>query len=224
MKIEVLTLFPEIFSGFLEGSLVGKAIERSLIEIRLTQIRDFADPPHFKVDDTPYGGGAGMVMKPEPLVRAIRDARGRLPDAKVVLLAASGRRCTQATCQAHSSGSELILVCGRYEGVDQRVIDLCVDEELAVGDFVQMGGEVPAMALIEGITRLIPGVLGNADSAVQESFSANSLEAAQYTRPAEFEGLLVPEILLSGDHRKIAAWREEQSKLITQKKRPDLVR
>lgn len=226
MRIEILTIFPDIFSGFLSGSLIGKAIERELLTVALTNFRDFADPPHHQVDDTPYGGGAGMVLRPEPLVRAIRDARARLPNAPVILLSASGSRFTQGHAQDLSGLAEMILVCGRYEGVDQRAIDLEIDQELSIGDYVLMGGEVGAMVLIEATTRLIGGVLGNNESIEHESFSTEStphlIEGPHFTRPAEFEGHKVPEVLLSGDHKKISAWRHEQSLKSTQSKRPDL--
>jgi tRNA (guanine37-N1)-methyltransferase len=225
MRIEILTLFPEIFDGFLKSSLVGKAIARGLLQASLVNIRDFADPPHFSVDDTPYGGGPGMVMKAEPLLRAIRSSRERLPGAKVILLSASGRPFKQTLASEFSGEGELILVCGRYEGVDERVIELEIDEEISIGDFVLMGGEVPAMVLIEATLRLKDLVLGNAESAVTESFAGTDtlLEAPQYTRPPEIEGLRVPDILLSGNHKKIADWRHETALKRTRERRPDLL-
>jgi tRNA (guanine37-N1)-methyltransferase len=225
MRIEILTLFPDIFEGFLKSSLVGKAIARNLLQASLVNIRDFADPPHYSVDDTPYGGGPGMVMKAEPLLRAIRASRARLPDAKVILLSASGRPFKQSLARDFSNEQELILVCGRYEGVDERVIELEVDEEVSIGDFVLMGGEVPAMVLIEATLRLRDLVLGNAESAVTESFAGDDvlLEAPQYTRPPEIEGLKVPDILLSGNHKKIADWRHDTALERTRERRPDLI-
>jgi tRNA (guanine37-N1)-methyltransferase len=219
----VLTIFPELFQSFLSTSLIKKAIDRGLASIDLLDIRDFSDPPHNHVDDLPYGGGAGMVMKPEPLVRAIRSGRQKLPDAEVVLLTPTGTPFTQS-CAVELSNRDLILVCGRYEGIDQRVIDLEVDREISIGDFVVMGGEIPAMALIEATLRLVPEVIGNSESLSTESFDHQLLEAPQYTRPPEFEGMLVPEVLLSGDHKKIAQWRVEQSKNLTQQRRPDLIK
>ncbi|MBN8549425.1 MAG: tRNA (guanosine(37)-N1)-methyltransferase TrmD [Deltaproteobacteria bacterium] len=223
MKVEIITIFPELFSGFLSSSLVAKAQEKNLLTISTLNIRDFADAPHYHVDDTPYGGGAGMLMKPEPLCRAIEDSKSRLPSAKVILLSASGETFTQRKALELSHCSEIILVCGRYEGIDQRVIDLLVDEEISIGDYVLMGGEVPAMVLIEACTRLVSGVVGNEESIETESFRSTDesaqLEAPQYTRPAEFRGHKVPEVLLSGNHKKIAEWRLQESKKLTSKRR-----
>jgi tRNA (guanine37-N1)-methyltransferase len=216
-KVDVLSIFPEIFKSFFTTSLVGKAIDRQLFAPTLTDIRDFSTSPHHKVDDAPYGGGAGMVMLVDPLVRAIRSARERAPKAHVILFAPTGKRLAQARVIELSQKEELILVCGRYEGIDQRVIDLEIDEELSIGDFVVMGGEVPAMLLIEACLRLRPGVIHNAESTTHESFSpelgdGTLLEAPQYTRPECYEGLAVPEVLLSGNHQKIRQWRLEESK------------
>lgn len=223
MKIEIITIFPETFEGFLKSSLIGKACEKSLLEFKLTNIRDFASPPHYHVDDIPYGGGAGMLMKPEPLVSAIESANTRLPAAPVILLSASGEPFTQTRALEFSKLPEMILVCGRYEGVDQRVIELCVDHEISIGEYVVMGGEVPAMVVIEACARLIDSVVGNAESIQHESFSADdSLEAPQFTRPPEFRGLKVPEVLLSGNHRKIAEWRSAESRRLTLARRPQL--
>ncbi len=223
MKIEILTIFPDLFSGFLASSLIGKARAKGGIEVVTTDIRRYAEPPHFHVDDTPYGGGAGMLMKPEPLCRAIEDAKARLPRARVILLSASGVSFKQSTARRLSALPELILVCGRYEGIDQRVVDLLVDEQISIGDYVLMGGEVPAMVVIEACTRLITGVVGNEESIEHESFDGKSsdavLEAPQYTRPPEFRGLKVPEVLLSGNHQKIATWRLEQSRELTKRRR-----
>lgn len=221
-NVEILTIFPAIFESFLQTSLVGKAISRGLFSARLTNIRDFASPPHFKVDDTPYGGGAGMVMMVDPLVKAVEAAKLRLPSAHVVLLSPAGKRLKQRKAQELATKDSLILVCGRYEGIDQRVIDTVIDEEISIGDFVVMGGEVPAMLLLEACLRLRPDVIHNAESTVQESFSTglggvDLIEAPQYTRPEEFRGLRVPTPLLSGDHKLISMWRTEQSKLATQR-------
>lgn len=216
-KVEVLSIFPEIFTSFLKTSLVAKAIDRQLFAPTVSDIRDFSPPPHHKVDDSPYGGGAGMVMLVDPLVRAIRAARERAPQAHVILLAPTGKRLTQRRVLELARKDELVLVCGRYEGIDQRVIDLEVDEEISIGDFVVMGGEVPAMLLIEACLRLRPGVIHNAESTSHESFSPDLgdgtlLEAPQYTRPECYEGLAVPEVLLSGNHQRIREWRLEESK------------
>lgn len=222
--VEILTIFPELFENFLATSLVGKAVERGLFAPKLSQIRDFASPPHYKVDDSPYGGGAGMVMMVEPLVQAVRAAKTRLPTAHTILLSPSGQRLTQNRLREISNHDQLILVCGRYEGVDQRVIDLSIDEEISIGDFVVMGGEVPAMLLIEGALRLRPGVLHNAESTQHESFSpalgaCDAVEGPQYTRPESFEGCSVPEVLRSGNHAQIAAWRAAESEKKTAKVR-----
>lgn len=226
MKIGVLSIFPGIFSGFFSSSLIEKAQTKGLLSFILSDIRDFADPPHYAVDDVPYGGGAGMVMKAEPICRAIEAARKELPRARVVLLSAGGQRFSQAHAARLSTQEELILVCGRYEGVDQRAIDLAVDEEISIGDYVLMGGEVAAMVVIEAVTRLIPSVLGNAESLACESFDSKDgallLEAPHYTRPADFRGHAVPEVLLSGDHRKIETWRKDQAVARTRERRPDL--
>jgi tRNA (guanine37-N1)-methyltransferase len=215
--IELLTIFPKIFDSFLSTSLVEKATDRGLFSPTVTDIRDFADPPHYKVDDSPYGGGAGMVMLAEPLVRAIEAAKARKPGARVVLFSPAGQRLTQRKCHELSAVESLIFVLCRYEGVDQRVIELAVDEELSIGDFVVMGGEVPAMLTIEACLRLRPQVLHNAESIIQESFSLASgdelsIEAPQYSRPEVFRGLHVPEVLLSGNHKAIANYRQAESR------------
>lgn len=228
MKIEILTLFPHLFSGFVSSSIIKRACETELLSISTLNFRDFAEPPHFHTDDLPYGGGAGMVLKPEPLVRAVQNAKERLPNAKVVLFSASGTRFTQSEAERCAQESDYILICGRYEGVDQRVIDICVDQEYSIGDFVMMGGEVPAMAFIEAVTRLKENVLGNEESLSAESFTESVqgmrlLEAPHYTRPAQFENHNVPDVLLSGDHKRIAAWREEHSLRRTRERRPELL-
>jgi tRNA (guanine37-N1)-methyltransferase len=213
MHIQILTIFPALFSGFLGSSLIRKAIDRGQLQISLIDIRDFAEPPHFKVDDLPYGGGAGMVMRAEPLAKATLFAKSQTPqESIVVLLSASGTPFTQPMAQDFSQRAALILICGRYEGVDQRFIESYVDSEISIGPYVLMGGEVAAMVLIEASSRLIPGVLGNQDSLKEESFGAIELEYPHYTRPPEFEGRAVPEVLLSGDHAKIAAWRKKSTR------------
>ncbi len=221
-KIEILTIFPGIFESFLKTSLVSKAITRGLLSVTTTDIRDFSAPPHHKVDDSPYGGGAGMVMMAGPLVKAIESAKSRLPEAKVILLSPSGARFTQGKAQQLSKHDSLIFVCGRYEGVDQRAIDLAVDEELSIGDFVVMGGEVPTMLVMEAALRLRPDVIHNEQSTTFESFSphlgdGNLVEAPQYTRPEEYRGLRVPDVLLSGNHKAIAEWRITESRNKTSK-------
>jgi tRNA (guanine37-N1)-methyltransferase len=223
LSVEVLTLFPRMIAAPLEESILGKAREKGLLRVQVTDIREFADGKHRVTDDVPYGGGAGMVMKPEPLVAAIEAARQRGPGARVVLLSPQGPRFNQGKAQELASHGALILVCGRYEGVDERVLRW-VDEELSLGDFVLTGGEIAALAVIDAMARLVPGVLGNELSAQSESFSGEGLlEGPQYTRPPEFRGLRVPEVLLSGDHEKIARWRQDQAVARTRERRPDLL-
>ena len=226
IEIDVLTIFPELLEGFLKTSLIGQARESGLIRVAAQDLRAFAMDRHRTVDDIPYGGGPGMVLKPEPLVAAIEALAGpKRPgrQARVILLSPQGRRFDQACAAELAEGGPLVLVCGRYEGVDQRVIDLAVDEELSIGDYVLAGGEVPAMVVIEAVTRLVPGVLGNPASAAAESFQAASLEGPQYTRPARYRGISVPEVLRSGDHQAIARWRREQALELTKRRRPDLL-
>lgn len=215
-NVNLLTIFPEIFESFLKTSLIGKAIARGLLKATITDIRDFSSPPHYKVDDSPYGGGAGMVMLPEPLVSAVESVTSQDKDTWVVLLSPSGERFTQQKAHELSKRPSVTFVCGRYEGIDQRVIELAVDEEISVGDFVVMGGEVPAMLVIEAALRLQPGVLHNAESTSHESFSpelagGDVVEAPQYTRPESFRGLTVPPVLLSGNHKAIADWRLKEA-------------
>ncbi|MEY4668428.1 MAG: tRNA ((37)-N1)-methyltransferase TrmD [Pseudomonadota bacterium] len=221
-NVNLLTIFPEIFESFLKTSLVSKAIGRGLFKATITNIRDFSLPPHNKVDDTPYGGGAGMVMLPEPLVNAIESVKQRDPHTWVVLLSPSGARFDQLKAHELSQRPSVTFVCGRYEGIDQRVVDLTIDEEISVGDYVVMGGEVPAMLIIEASLRLRPGVLHNAQSVSHESFSPDLadgelLEAPQYTRPESFRGINVPDVLLSGNHKAIAEWRLKEAQAKTKR-------
>lgn len=226
MKIEILTLFPSMFEGFLNTSLIEKIASRKLLDISVVNIRNFSDEPHNRVDDTPYGGGPGMVLMAEPILRAVEDAKTRLPNAKVILFSPTGEVYSQPLARQLSTVDQLILICGRYEGVDQRAIDLVVDMQLSLGDYILMGGEVAAMAVIESIARLLPGALGNVTSAIDESFAENSnlLEAPQYTKPAAVRGLTVPKVLLSGDHQAISNWKSEQVQRLTEKHRPDLIK
>ncbi|RKH21868.1 tRNA (guanosine(37)-N1)-methyltransferase TrmD [Corallococcus praedator] len=220
--VEILTLFPGMLSGYLGASILGKAQEKGLFSVTLTDVRDFAVGKHHVTDDSPYGGGAGMVMKPEPLVAAIEAARARLPGAKALLMSPRGPVFTQATARElvrHEAG--LILVCGRYEGVDERVMPY-LDGELSLGDFVLTGGEIAAMAVVDAVTRLVPGVLGNEASSVAESFEEGLLEYPHYTRPPVFRGVEVPAVLQSGDHARIARWRRWKAIKLTQQRRPDL--
>jgi tRNA (guanine37-N1)-methyltransferase len=223
LSVEVLTLFPRLIAAPLEESILGKAREKGLVRVQVTDIREFAGGKHRVTDDVPYGGGAGMVMKPEPLVAAIEAARQRVPSARVILMSAQGAPFGQAKARELAEAGAVILVCGRYEGVDERVLRW-VDEELSLGDFVLTGGEIPALAVIDATARLVPGVLGNELSAHAESFSGDGLlEGPQYTRPPEFRGMRVPEVLLSGDHKRIAQWRQEQAVARTRERRPDLL-
>jgi tRNA (guanine37-N1)-methyltransferase len=227
LRVDVITIFPGLFEAFLSESLVGNAIREELIGVELHDLREYTSDRHRKVDDTPYGGGPGMVMRPEPLVAAIEAVAGpKGPGRKgrVVLLSPQGDRLGQARFAELARNERLVLVCGRYEGIDQRAIDLAVDEEISIGDYVLSGGEIPAMVLIEGVSRLIPGVLGNPESAERDSFQHDELEGPQYTRPQVFRGEAVPEVLRSGDHAAVDRWRAERAKEFTRRRRPDLIR
>ena len=224
-RIDIVTIFPGLFEAFLEESLLGAARREGRVVVEVHDLRDFATGRHRAVDDAPYGGGPGMLMKPEPLVAAIESLAGpKGPErlARVLLLSPQGERLQQAKLAKLAETEYIVLVCGRYEGVDQRAVELAVDEEVSIGDYVLSGGEVPAMAIVEGLVRLIPGVLGNPESARTESFQEGMLEAPQFTRPAEFRGLGVPEVLLSGDHGAVERWRIQQARTHTRQRRPDL--
>lgn len=221
MRFEILTLFPSMITGYASESILGKASEKGLLHVTTTDIRDFATNKHRNTDDTPYGGGAGMVMKVESLVGAIEAAKGRLPGAKVILLSPRGPTFTQTKAKELAGSGSAILVCGRYEGVDERALAF-IDEELSLGDFVLTGGELAALCVVDAVARLVPGVLGNAQSATAESFEANLLEHPQYTRPVEFRGMTVPDVLQSGDHARIERWRRWHALKLTQTRRPDL--
>ena len=220
--IDIITIFPNIFNDFLETSIVKRAQEKLEVKICIHNLRDYTDDTYSKVDDEPYGGGAGMVMKPEPIIRAIRALRKE--GTKVILLSPQGKVFSQAKANDFAFNSDhLLLICGRYEGFDERVINF-VDEELSLGDFVLSGGEIPAMAVIEAVTRLLPDVISSKDSFLEDSFfNKNYLDYPQYTRPADFEGLRVPEVLTNGDHQKILDWRNRHSLLNTYAKRKDLL-
>ena len=221
-SVEVLTLFPGMVSGYLGASILGKAQERGLLGVTITDIRDFAEGKHHVTDDAPYGGGAGMVMKVDPLVAALEAARARAPAAKAFLMSPRGPVFTQGTARSLATSSEgLILVCGRYEGVDERVTPY-LDGELSLGDFVLTGGEIAALAVADAVVRLRPGVLGNDASPVHDSFEDGVLEHPQYTRPVSFRGAEVPAVLQSGNHARIARWRRWQSLVITRERRPEL--
>ena len=220
MKFDVLTLFPEMFE-ILNQSIIGKAIEKDLIDINLINIRDFSKDKHKKVDDTPYGGGAGMVMKPDVVYDAYQSIKDK--QAKVIYMSPQGKPLNQKKVEELSKENHLIILCGHYEGIDQRVLDKIVDEEISVGDYVLTGGEIPAMVLIDSVSRYVEGVLKE-DSIKEESFSNGLLEYPQYTRPEVFEGMKVPEVLLSGHHENIEKWRKEKSLEMTKKKRPDILK
>ena len=220
MKFDVLTLFPEMFE-ILNQSIIGKAIEKDIIDIHLINIRDFSKDKHKKVDDTPYGGGAGMVMKPDVVYDAYQSIKDR--NAKVIYMSPQGKPLNQKKVEELSKENHLIILCGHYEGIDQRVLDKIVDEEISIGDYVLTGGEIPAMVLIDSVSRYVKGVLKE-DSIKEESFSNGLLEYPQYTRPEVFEGMKVPEVLLSGHHENIEKWRKEKSLEMTKKKRPDILK
>lgn len=221
MRIDILTIFPEMFAP-LKTSLIGKATEKQLVEINIINIRDFSKEKHHKTDDYPYSGGDGMIMTPQPLYDAIMSVKD--DDAYVVYMSPKGRVLTQDVvkdiAQKHN---HLVLVCGHYEGIDERVITLCVDQQISIGDYVLTGGELPAMVLADAILRYVPDVLHSSTSVVDESFSDNLLEYPQYTRPREFMGLSVPDVLLNGNHKEIEKWKAEQKILETKKYRPDLL-
>jgi tRNA (guanine37-N1)-methyltransferase len=222
LKIDVLTLFPGMFAGPFDESIVKRARESGALELGLVDIRKFATDRHRTTDDTAYGGGPGMVMKPEPLFAAVESVRSAA--SRVILLSPQGRLFKQAIALELSELSHLILLCGHYEGVDERVREHLIDEEISIGDYVLTGGELAAMVLVDAVTRLLPGVLGSDESLLEESHSSGLLEYPQYTRPAEFRGWTVPDVLLSGNHAEIARWRRRQALERTLERRPDLVR
>ena len=221
MKIDILTLFPEMFTP-LKTSIIGRAVESGKLQINVVDIRDYTLDKHNKCDDTPFGGGAGMVMMAQPIASAI-EAVDKDHKARRIFMSPRGRTFNQKTVLEYGKEERLLLLCGHYEGVDQRVIDLFIDEELSIGDFVLTGGEIPAMAVVDAVARYVDGVI-NQDSLNQESFASGLLEYPQYTRPQEFMGLKVPEVLTSGHHANIEKWRKEQSIEITKKNRPDLLK
>ncbi len=220
MKIDILTIFPEMFAP-LKTSLIGKATEKGLINLNIINIRDFSKDKHQKTDDYPYSGGEGMIMTPQPLYDAIMSVKN--DNSYVVYMSPKGSVLKQSKVMEMAKIEHLILVCGHYEGIDERIIKLCVDEQISIGDYVLTGGELPAMVLTDAILRYVPNVLHNENSVVDESFSDNLLEYPQYTRPREFMGLSVPEVLLNGNHKEIEKWKSEQKILETKKYRPDLL-
>ncbi|MFB1036698.1 MAG: tRNA (guanosine(37)-N1)-methyltransferase TrmD [Sinobacterium sp.] len=223
MQIAIVSLFPEMFAAISEYGVTSRAINNGLATLKFYNPRDYTTDKHRTVDDRPYGGGPGMLMKVAPLRLAIQAAKAELGEAKVVYLSPQGQAITQQVVAAHSNAKPLVLVCGRYEGIDERLIAAEVDEEWSLGDFVLSGGEIAAMAVIDAMIRLIPGALGHADSADQDSFSQGLLDCPHYTRPEVLDGSQVPEILLSGDHEKIRRWRLEQSLGRTWQRRPDII-
>ncbi|MDH3403940.1 MAG: tRNA (guanosine(37)-N1)-methyltransferase TrmD [Acidobacteriota bacterium] len=221
MQIKIVTIFPELVESFLGASLVGKAIAAGKLAVEVVDLRSFARDRHRTVDDVPYGGGGGMVMKAGPWLRALRSVAG--PDARRVLLSPQGARLDERKVVELAGWGELVLMCGRYEGVDERVRDLVVDEELSIGDYVLAGGEVAAMVVVETVSRQLPGVVGLGDSVENDSFRRGLLDYPHFTRPREIEGREVPEVLLSGDHAAVAAWRRREALRATLEKRPDLL-
>lgn len=223
IRFDILTVFPEMFASPCGCSLLKKAQDKGLIDIRLHDIRDYAEDKHRMTDDAPYGGGGGMVMKPEPIDRALRSIQmaGETP---IILLTPQGECFCQKMAEELAVHSQLVLVCGHYEGVDERVRTELVNREISIGDYVLTGGELSAMVVVDAVSRLVPGVLGNSDSAGADSFSMGLLEYPHYTRPAEYRGWKVPDVLLSGNHRQIELWRRRESLLRTRKRRPDLLR
>jgi tRNA (guanine37-N1)-methyltransferase len=222
MRIQVLTIFPELFTPFLATSLVGRAIARGLLSVEVRDLRDFSEDRHRSVDDEPYGGGGGMVMTAPPWIRAVRALSAEGPAPWRVLLSPQGVRLDDAEVRRLAARGRLILLCGRYEGIDERVRMAVVDQEVSIGDYVLSGGELPAMVVIEAVSRQVPGVVGLAESVAQDSFRDGLLDHPHYTRPPVVEGLPVPEVLLSGDHAAIRRWRLEQARTATREKRPDL--
>lgn len=221
MRIDVLTIFPEIFEGPLRASLLGKAAEQGIVDVRVHDIRDFAEGPHRQVDDASFGGGPGMVMKPEPVFAA---AESLGPGSRrTILLSPAGRRLDRALVVELAAEPWLVLVCGRYEGVDERVVEGLPAEEVSIGDYVLSGGEIPALVVIEAVTRLLPGVVGREESVQRDSFEGGLLDHPHYTRPREFRGMAVPDVLLSGNHAEIERWRRESALEKTRRNRPDLL-
>ena len=222
-RVNILTTFPEMFGGFFSSSILGRAQEQGLLEIRVTDIRPFSSSKHHNTDDYPFGGGAGMVMMAQPVIDAMAAAQSVFPSARRIYLGPRGKTLTASLARELAREKELILLCGHYEGVDQRALDACIDDEISIGDYILTGGELAAMVLTDCVARFIPGVLGSAESPEEESFSDGLLEYPQYTRPRELDGRTVPDVLLSGDHAKIRIWRRRESLAATARFRPDLL-
>jgi tRNA (guanine37-N1)-methyltransferase len=222
MKIDVLTLFPAMFAGPLDESIIMRARKKGLLDLKIHNLRDWTHDRHKTVDDRPFGGGPGMLLKPQPIFEAVESLRRA--ETKVILLSPSGRKFSQQIARELSQEKDLLLVTGHYEGFDARIREALADDELSIGDYVLTNGALPAMVLIDAVARLLPGVLGDDESSHDESFSAGLLEYPQYTRPADFRGMKVPEVLLNGNHAEIEKWRQAQAKLRTEKQRPDLLK
>lgn len=223
MKITILTIFPEMFDSVLNSSILGRAREQGLIDVQCVDIRPFSDRKHKNTDDYPFGGGAGMVMLAQPIMDAMAHVTGENFHGRRIYMGPRGTTLTTAKARELAREEELVLLCGHYEGVDQRALDACIDEEISIGDYILTGGELAAMVLTDCVARFIPGVLGSAESPEEESFSDGLLEYPQYTRPRELNGMEVPEVLLSGDHARIRAWRRQESLRATKRFRPDLL-
>ena len=223
MKIKILTIFPEMFESVLNASILGRAQEQGLLDVTCVAIRPFSDRKHKNTDDYPFGGGAGMVMMAQPILAAMQSVTGEDFHGRRIFLGPRGSKLSTAKARELAKEDELVLLCGHYEGVDQRALDLCIDEEISIGDYILTGGELAAMVLVDCVSRFIPGVLGSSESPEEESFSDGLLEYPQYTRPREIAGLEVPEVLLNGDHAKIRAWRRQESLRATLRFRPDLL-
>jgi len=226
MRIDMVTIFPEMFAGPFGDSITKRAVDNGILDIHFTNFRDYTEDKHHHVDDTPFGGGAGMVIKPEPMYKAVRDVLAKTEEfaanRRVLIMDPSGPTFTQEKAKELAGYDQLVFICGHYEGFDARIYKLA-DEAISIGDFILTGGELPAMVITDAVSRMLPGVLGAPDSAPTDSFYDGLLEFPQYTRPREFEGMAVPEVLLSGNHAKIRQWRREQSLLVTKKYRPDLL-
>jgi tRNA (guanine37-N1)-methyltransferase len=231
MRVAIVSLFPEMLQATLAASVIGRAVRNGILAVSISNLRDYASDPHAVVDDTQYGGGPGMVMKPEPIFAAVEDIRARLEregvaDARAVLLSPQGRMLSDRLARELAERPGLILVCGHYEGVDERVVEHLVDDEVSIGDYVLTGGELPALVVLDAVARFIPGVLGSVDSARRDSFAEDAgglLQGPVYTRPAEFRGWRVPDVLLSGDHERISRWRRERALARTRERRPELL-
>ncbi|MCJ7622341.1 MAG: tRNA (guanosine(37)-N1)-methyltransferase TrmD [Anaerolineaceae bacterium] len=223
MRFDIFTLFPEVFNSYLETGIIGRAMDNGLLQVGLHNIRDWAWDKHHVTDDAPYAGGGGMVMKPEPVFSAVEDVLGKPASCPVILLTPQGRSFSQQIAQELAENSHIGLLCGRYEGIDERIRQYLVSDEISIGDYVLTGGELPALVLLDAVTRLLPGALGDPNGARDDSHASGLLEYPHYTRPADFRAWKVPEVLLSGDHARIARWRRNQALLRTLQRRPDLL-